>query len=236
MMVSSRTLAIAAACTILGLAFARLAAAHNWLGKCDVYFDDEFALEHIDAQARSTFAYATGMSSSGDLEPCDPSVHQVCWLYRHRCFSNYINVDDLSYGHFHLSFEDPNLTCFVDPGDGKGAGFGRPQGSDCQLVNWGSEPRYLQSHVKDHWISIWLEDRVTHKPKVFDLTQIYVSGDQPIQFWFKRTDGGWWCWKELAPKNRWNLKKWAHDLIEVRVSGAGSAGGPYTIRGFTIQD
>jgi len=235
MRIALRPLALGAG-LLLGLAAVRLASAHSWLGTCDVYFDNEFALEHVAAQARGTFAYATGVSPTGDLEQCDPAVHPACWIYRHRCFSNYINVDDMNQGHFHLLFEDPGLTCFVDPGDGAGAGFGRPSGSDCLVVNWGSEPRYLGSHVRDHWIRIWMEDRVNHQPRVFDLPEIYVGGSQAIQLWFKRTDGSWWCWHELGPRTRWKLKQWANDLVEVRVSGAASAGGPYTLRGFTVQD
>jgi hypothetical protein len=108
--------------------------------------------------------------------------------------------------------------------DGGGGGFGRMSGSACIPANWGSEPRYLQSHLPDHWIKIWMEDRVTHQPRVFDLPEIYVSGDKPIQFWFKRTDGTWWCWRELGPRKRWKLAKWAHDLIEVRVRASAGAG------------
>jgi hypothetical protein len=229
---------VAAALGVVGLGLAGRAAAHSWLGECRVYFDNEFALEHSYAQARTTFALRTGSSPTGEPEVCDTAVHQACWVYRHRCFSNYINVDDMTYGHFHLSFEDPDLTCFADPGDGGGAGFGRMSGSACIPANWGSEPRYLQSHLPDHWIKIWMEDRVTHQPRVFDLPEIYVSGDKAIQFWFKRTDGSWWCWQELGPRKRWKLEEWAHDLIEVRVRGSAGAGtaGPYTIRGFTVQD
>jgi hypothetical protein len=235
-----RALALAApALCVVGLGLAGRAAAHSWLGECRVYFDNEFALEHVYAQARSTFGLRTGLSSTGDTEVCDPAVHQACWLYRHRCFSNYINVDDMTYGHVHLSFEDPSLTCpFADPGDGGGAGFGRMIDGECVPANWGSEPRYLQSHLPDHWIKVWMEDRVTHQPRVFDLSEIHVSGDKAIQFWFKRTDGTWWCWRELGPRKRWKLANWAHDLIEVRIRGAAGAGsaGPYTVRGFTIQD
>lgn len=132
----------------MGFALAGFASAHCWLGKCDVYFDNSFALEHVAAQARTTFAFSTGLSSSGDPVQCDPSVHKSCWTYRHRCFSNYINVEDMNYGHFHLSFEDPTLNdpatfCFADPGDGGGAGFGRRSDDDCIFANWGVEPRIL---------------------------------------------------------------------------------------------
>lgn len=229
------------ASVVLGLALAGIGSAHSWLGECNVYFDNTFALEHVAAQARTTFAFSTGLSGSGDPEPCDTSIHQACWTYRHRCFSNYVNVEDMNYGHFHLSFEDPTLSdpatlCFADPGDGGGAGYGRKSGTNCIPANWGEEPRILQSHVQDHWIKIWMEDRVTHQPRVFDLSRISVGGDKPIRLWFKRTDGSWWCWNQLDPRTRWNLKQWAHDLVEVRIRGTNSGLGAYTIRGFTMQD
>lgn len=68
------------------------------------------------------------------------------------------------------------------------------------------------------------------------MSEIYVSGDQAIQYWFKRTDGSWHCWKELGSGTRWRVKPWAHDMIEVRIRGAGGGSGPYTIRGFRLQD
>lgn len=226
---------------LFGVSVSKAAIAHDWLGECTVNFDNPFALEHLASQARSTFAFPTGLSAAGKPEPCDTSAHEACWTYRHRCAQNYVNVDDMSYGHFHLSFEDPTLSdpaalCFADPGDGGGSGFGRKSGSECVPANWGAEPRILQSHVQDHWVKVWLEDRVTHVPKVFDMSEIYVGGDVPIQLWFKRTDGTWHCWKELGPGTRWKLKQWAHDLVEVRIRGASGGAGPYTIRSFKIQD
>lgn len=242
MTLNKKMLAVAAACClVLGAALAKTAVAHNWLGECDVSFDNPFALEHVYAQARTSFSVPTGLSPSGDMEPCDTSAHQACWNYRHRCAQNYINVEDMNYGHFHLSFEnaaltDPATMCFADPGDGYGSGFGKKSGSNCLPVNWGAEPRYLQSHWQDHWIKVWMEDRVSHQPRVFDMSEIYVGGTEPIQFWFKRADGTWYCWRELGPRKRWRIKQWAHDMVEVRIRGVSDGAGPYTIRGFRVQD
>ena len=227
---------VAASSVLVGFTAASRATIHSWLGDCDVYFDNEFALENVHAQARTTFAYPTGLASGGGTEPCNESVHLACWTYRHRCHLNYVNVESITYGHVHLSFEDPNLTCFVDPGDGGGTGFGRPSGSSCVAANWGEEPRILQSHDQNHWIRIFVESSVDDEPKVFDMPEIYVGGDKPIQLWIKHVDGTWHCWRELAPRTRWDLDEWAHDLIEVRMRGANSGLGADTIRGFTILD
>ena len=213
------------------------AEAHNWLGDCLVDFDNTFALTNIYGQARGNFGVSTGINASGDLEVCDPSTHQACWTYRHRCFSNYINVDDMTYGHIHLTFESPSLLtpCFVDPGDGPGAGYGRPVGDDCVAADWIHEPRTLGAHGKDHWIKIWMEDRVTHQPRVFDLPIIRVTGTEPIQFWFRKTDGSWWYWSDLAP-NPWLVGGWVYDVTEVRIRGAQAAKGPYFVAAFSILD
>lgn len=213
------------------------AGAHDWLGDCVIDFNNTFALTNIYAQARGNFGYSTGINASGDLELCDPSTHSACWTYRHRCFGNYINVEDMTYGHIHLTFESPSLLapCFVDPGDGYGAGYGRPVGDDCLAADWIHEPRKLGTHGKDHWIKIWMEDRVTHLPRVFDMPIIRVEGTQPIQFWFRKVDGSWWYWSNLAP-NPWLVGGWVREVTEVRIRGAQAATGPYFIGAFSILD
>lgn len=213
------------------------AGAHDWLGDCVIDFNNTFALTNIYAQARGNFGYSTGINASGDLELCDPSTHSACWTYRHRCFGNYINVEDMTYGHIPLTFESPSLLapCFVDPGDGYGAGYGRPVGDDCLAADWIHEPRKLGTHGKDHWIKIWMEDRVTHLPRVFDMPIIRVEGTQPIQFWFRKVDGSWWYWSNLAP-NPWLVGGWVRDVTEVRIRGAQAATGPYFIGAFSILD
>ncbi len=210
--------------------------AHDWLGDCVVDFDNTFALTYIYGQARGNFGYPTGIDNAGELQECN-ATHQACWTYRHRCFGNYINVDDMTYGHIHLVFDSPSLLtpCFVDPGDGPGAGFGRNVGDDCIAADWIHEPRTLGTHGKDHWIKIWMEDRVTHQPRVFDMPIIRVTGTEPIQFWFRKSNGSWWYWSNLAP-NPWLVGGWVYDVTEVRIRGAQAANGPYFIGAFSILD
>jgi hypothetical protein len=143
----------------------------------------------------------------------------------------------MTYGHIHLVFDSPSLLtpCFVDPGDGPGAGFGRNVGDDCVAADWIHEPRTLGTHGKDHWIKIWMEDRVTHQPRVFDMPIIRVTGTEPIQFWFRKSNGSWWYWSNLAP-NPWLVGGWVFDVTEVRIRGAQAANGPYFIGAFSILD
>lgn len=206
------------------------AQAHAWLGECTVNFDNKFALTNAYDQAKTTFAVKTAISPSGDLVLCDPAVHSACWDYRHRCFNDYINVWPPTYGHFHLSFEDPTITCFAE------GGFGRMVGDDCVAADWEKEPRILQSHDQDEWIQIWLEDRVTHDKTVFDMTRIRVGGDKAIQFWFKKTDGSWWFWEQLDPGYNWKIEDWVYDVKEVWIKGTNSGLGAYTIKSFIVLD
>ena len=143
----------------------------------------------------------------------------------------------MTYGHIHLTFDSPSLLtpCFVDPGDGPGAGFGRNVGDHCVAADWVHEPRTLGTHGKDHWIKIWMEDRVSHQPRVFDMPVIRVTGTEPIQFWFKKSNGTWWYWSNLAP-NPWLVGGWVQDVVEVRIRGAQAAKGPYFIGAFSILD
>jgi hypothetical protein len=223
--------------------------AHSYTGECTVDFDNLFALTHTYQNARNTFASSTGLAPDGTLQVCAPE-NIACWTYRHRCGSNYINIDDDSgYGHYHLSFSHPGFdgSCgFSDPGDGGGAGmmkkvtFGAlppwfPGISICVVPTWKTEPRVLNTHDSAQWISIFVESSATHLPKVFDLTTISIGGSIPIQFWFHTTSGQWWYWSSLNPGNR-DLSAWVHDVDEVRIRAANGQVGPVTINQFHILD
>ena len=145
------TLLLSATIILGGLLLAATPAkAHDWLGDCVVDFDNTFALTNIYGQARDNYGHPTGIDNAGELQLCN-ATHQACWTYRHRCFGNYINVDDMTYGHIHLTFDSPSLLtpCFVDPGDGPGSGFGRNVGDDCIAADWIHEPRTLVTHWWD---------------------------------------------------------------------------------------
>lgn len=203
------------------------ASAHAWLAECNIAFDNEFALTWNYAQARGTFAQHTGISATGDPEVCDPSTHIACWTYRERCGSRgYVNVQEApigAYGHFHLMFEDPTLTCFADPGDGLGAGFGRGTFSSCTAANWKREPRFAAGHTATHFMRVWIDDRVTHLPRIFDVASIRIRGPADGQVWFRKADGSWWYWARLAP-GRWNISGWAWEITDLYIRAASGAG------------
>jgi hypothetical protein len=217
---------VAALCCLAGFLF--VSHAHPWLAECNIAFDNEFALKWNFRQARGTFAQHTGLSASGTPELCDPAVHAACWTYRERCGSRgYVNVEEAPigrYAHFHLMFEDPSLTCFADPGDGLGAGFGRPgPGGSCVAADWKREPRFAAGHTPDHFMRLWVEDRVTRAPRLFDVVSIVIRGPADAEVWFRKTDGSWWYWPRLGPNN-WNLSAWTWEITDLYVRAAAGAG------------
>lgn len=224
-----------AALAVAQFAMSRPADAHSWTGKCTPNFDNLFALTWVYANARATFASETGLTG-GKPALCNSS-HTACWTYRHRCGSNYLNVDDDSgYGHFHLSFENPVVgVCLVDPGDGYGTGLGVPFGGDCVAPDWKREPRVLNTHDANQWIKITVEKSGSTVPKVFDMPRIRIGGTQPIQFWFRTTAGQWFYWPSLGPNN-WNLSSYVNNVDLIRIKAAGSGGGTIQIEDFDILD
>jgi hypothetical protein len=227
----------------LGLAVALLAhplpaSAHNYTGSCTVNFDNSFALTNIYANARATFGSSTGYNSAGKLDVCSNVPSGICWTYRHRCATNYVNQDDLSgYGHYHLSFQNSgyNPLCgFYDPGDGYGSGFKRTINSVCSVVNWTTEPRVMNSHDGGQWVGIKMQSQ-SGVTTIFDMPRIRIGGSAAIQFWFHSTlDNKWYNWSSLGPNN-WNLSAYVHDVDLVEISGA-SGPAEYEIDDYDILD
>ena len=184
------------------------ASTQNPLGECALTFDDPAALAAIPDQARYTFADG----------------------YRAKCVQHYVNVEPMTYGHFHLTFEDPTIDCVT------GSGFGRQVGPDCVAADWDQEPRRLNSHVADHWIRIWMEHGSTHQPVPFDLRRIHVGLSTPIQLWFRTQNGTWWCWDELDDAETWVLEQWATNVVEVRIRGSASASGSFLIHNAYLKE
>ena len=109
--------------------------AQNILGECGINFDDAGAINALPNDARDTFALAP---------------------YRQNCDNHVVVVEPLTHGHFHLSFEDPTIDCYGGIGPGGSWAAGRTNGSDCDPADWVNEPRFVNSHVQDHWISVWM--------------------------------------------------------------------------------
>ena len=210
-MTPSRVFALCVVAVVTMLSFVTVprGSTQNVLGECALTFDDPAALGAIPDQASFTFAPG----------------------YRMSCSPHFLNVEPLKYGHFHLSFEDPNITCLAEGGLGK-----LNNNNECTAVDWDNEPRFLQSHVQDHWIKIWMEDGSSHQPRAFDLRRIHVGSGFSIQLWYRTQDGSWWFWNELKGGENWKLEQWSKDVMEVRVRGTNTGVGAYTIYSAYVRD
>lgn len=224
----TRTLIAVALTTLLAPASA---AAHPWLAQCTIAFDNNFALSWNYAQARATFALHTGLDPEGEPQLCDPDTNIACWTYRHRCGSRgYVNVEEFpigKYNHIHLMFEDDSLGppdgCFADGGDGLGAGFGRGSPASCTPAEWADEPRFAAAHDSKHFIRLWVEDRISHEPRIFDVASIRIRGPADAEVWYRKEDGSWWYWPRLGP-GRWNLSAWAWEITGLYLRAADGEG------------
>src|SRR2546423_10589551 len=121
---------------------------------CLIGFDDAFALSNYYKQARDQFGVVTRYNpSTQKLEFCSSDDWTKCWAYRQRCSYTtfYVNFWPWNAGdgsaHSHLWFENPKIqptSCFCDPHDGLGAGFGFYVNGACntkQCPNWAHETR-----------------------------------------------------------------------------------------------
>ena len=196
------------------LTFVFVPQASPQLGECALTFDNAGALGAIAQQAAATFA------PGGYTMPCS---------------SHSLNVESVTWGHFHLNFEDPSVSCMWAE-EGGIVGYGRDDGSGgCLPVDWDHEPRYLVSHKNDKWIKIWLEDGSSHQPRAFDLRRMHVGAGPPIQLWFQKQDGTWWFWDQLKGAKNWKLEQWSKDVVEVRIRGSSGSSGPYVIRNAYVK-
>jgi hypothetical protein len=246
---------LAASVAIIACAIVSVLGAHNYLAACNIGFDNQFALTNVYAQARATFASSTGLSANGQLELCDPATHSACWTYRERCGSRgYVNVEDRGrlvkrkiptnrpgqykvvvvrvhdYNHFHLGFEDPNLTCFAAAADNLGSGFGRTNAAgNCVAADWKREPRIAMTHDSSQWLRVWVEDFTTHASRIFDVTSINIRpGSAACQVWFKTADGSWYGWSRLQ-SNVWDISEDAFEITDLVVGAATGEIGPIAV-------
>lgn len=201
-------------------------------GECRTGFNDLEAIGNI-VEAFPTFAYPAGRDATGAVEPCDERIHTSCWTYRERCEENWIRVDPLTHGHFHLVPDDPDIQGRICGGE---VGFFLQGDESCRPVDPATITRSLMTHTQEHWIKIWMEDGATGEARPFDLRAVSVEADKPIQLWVLLEDGTWLCWNPLDHSRSWQLGTWANNIVEARIRGANSGPGQYRIGGFGFAE
>jgi hypothetical protein len=215
---------------------------------CLIQFDDAFALGNYYDQARAQFGSVTQYNqSTNKLEYCKSGDWRQCWAYRQRCSYTtfYVNFWPWNYNHAHLPFDNEQLrpelnpppACFCDPHDGLGAGYGFNVNGVCNTKScpkWAHETRPYATvgHAADAWTYMYVDESGDHKQHVFELEDITVGDQGPIQIWYVKTDGTTWGWDSLDPGYHW---LGATDATSVWIGNAvGNVAGPAEIVDFMV--
>jgi hypothetical protein len=208
----------------------------------NISFDDPVALNNILDKAAFTFASWTKRDAKSNLAFCpegNAAPAPTCWVYREQFDSPYyLEVwEQLGASHFHLSFDNPFFWtrgwCQLSRTDSTkyGSGWGVPRDSSgtgpCLGVYWERQPRHLVSHDETSWIQVTMENGRTGQLRNFDLANLQVSGDQPIQLWFRASDGSVWGYNRLNAGQDYRLE--FLNIVAVWISGASGATRSYSI-------
>lgn len=133
------------------------------MATCTVTFANAFSLLFLPNTAADTFAL-------------DPWWIESCGFY-----TTSIRVEPVApYEHFHLSFEDPTITCY----DLDANGLGRMINGECVAPDaYYLEPRYLQTHLPDESVRIWVYQQ--GHPVWFNLENIRIKGQTPARLRYR---------------------------------------------------
>lgn len=212
----------------------------------NINFNDSTALYWLYGQARSTFAVPSS-DGGGYAVSCSGGEAAGCWEYAQPTYDaannfywfyvyDWNSTTGTGASHYHLLFEDWSIgTCFYDPHDGLGAGFGRSVNGTCQGVDWTTSNRYLSTHQMDDWIQTWPDAWRQFKPSA-----MVNYSSVPIQIWVLATDGNWYFADNLTgPGAKQNLYNIANNQpaweVDVGVASSYSGGSPFEIDNFYIQ-
>jgi hypothetical protein len=191
-------------------------------------FADPSALTTLNGQARATFAvWTTWGSGPGGVTSCPtPGDWVNCWVYwqpEPAGGSTYaaLRVEPYVQSHYHLGFDDSTLTCFVDPGDGGGTGFGRPSGGSCIAPNWAYEGRTgPAAHLAGEWyyvtVETWNNSLGSQGYRLFDLESFVVTSEDPVDLWVLWFDGFWYVLEDLPPGYN-DVSWWAYSVSDVMI-------------------
>lgn len=162
------------------------------------------ALAQVACTCEITFDEPEDLANLTYAEQCTTFVTSGNW-FRQSCPGNRtvtVKEEFPQYNHWHLSWEDPDINCFAADNC-----FGREVGNTCQVVDHTTEPRFLATHVGDHWIELEVSDTP------FEIRRIRVR-TEPIDLWIQKSSGQWLWWPDLGP-GYWATE--ADDLIAIRI-------------------
>ncbi len=203
-------------------------------------FNDYTANYWVYQQSRTTFAVPSTDNGTGQPVLCNGA--SWCWEYAQPTTDTespanfywfYVYDWDESTGtgnsHYHLGFEDPNMTCLGN------TGFGRPVGSSCvEPSDYAAEPRVLYPHHTDAWVvtypDAWRE---------FNALSVWNRGTVPIQVWVLANDWNWYFLDNLGAGIAWDLTALPGPFggyeIDIGAASSYTGGAPWSIDDLMID-
>lgn len=168
--------------------------------ECHVGFDNPESLAALPDAAQNTFTQ-------------DPH-------YFEPCRTGFIRFEPLNYGHYHLIYEDPSVTCMDENGL-----LGRGEPGDCVAVeDPPNEPRRIGAHHGSQVIRIrYHTGGGLDFPLPFALRYFINVGGEPVKIRFRTTDDEWFGWNHLAGQTVWVLWPHAMDIEEMLLTHADTA-------------
>jgi hypothetical protein len=193
---------------------------------CKVDFDDDAAVALLGG-AKDTFVYS-------------PWWNQIC-------ADSYVRVVPINDNHFHLTYQDPDVTNCANPDNEYGTAFlEMARGAEeCEPIDPVTEPRgFAHSMFAQDIISIGRIDLYgsDYSPRPFTFERIKVV-NAGVRVCFRlKPDGPWeaaeppgpgdhpaqWCWASLTT-GTWDLSAYTAGSIEVTVTSNGDGSANYAI-------
>lgn len=169
---------------------------HQAAAECMVDFDDPAILSSFPDNAQHMIV-------------ADP--------YAQVCGDGVVRVEDMVYGHYHLSYEDTSLGCYDNNGN---VGQGTPD--NCMPWNGdpAAEPRMVQPHLPTEYMRIWRSANFILIPLPFAMESFVNLGGEPVKFRYRKTNGQWFQWNSLAGQTVWDLSQYVFDVDEIQITHA----------------
>lgn len=134
----------------------------------------------------------------------------------------YFLIDEPAGGHYHITPDDPTISCFTTNATWPNGVFGRPSGSSCVAVDPLRTSRTATAHTGASQIRVRLTSgtAIPWRP-----SQITVKGSVAAQVLVEQTDGTWWSYTNLGAGTS-NLFSNGKAAKQVLITNQNTANGP----------
>ena len=155
----------------------------------------------------------------------------------------FVDMRPLVLNHFHLGYENPDVVSC--PTHTQAYPSILHEDGTCDFVDVPTEPRtHMTTHLPSEYIWIRVYGNNSQWAN-FSLNQMRVAGNNAVRVCYRKDQevdldwltsgaqsgtvpGIWLCWSELSPGN-WDLSNWVWDVTDVKITGAETAEGPFSL-------